>query len=160
LVQPGLTKPILLEVKSASDYSFKFKFEKGIIDDGYMLQHQVYMEATGLDEGCFIAISKNSGELVEVWTKYDPDFVKWARQNYTLATLASLDNLPPRYKDGDAYGPKFNKQGKMTLAPLCTYCSHRDLCWPDLEVEVKYGKPVFFIGSLPEDYHEDDTEDF
>lgn len=156
-VQEGLSERTLLEIKSASDYTFKHKFEKGIIDDGYKLQHNVYLAALGLEQGVFVAINKNSGEITEVWTERDDDYVEWACANYQAAVASTLDSLPPRYSDNDAYGPKIDKRtGSTVLAPLCTYCSWRDTCWPDLDVEVKYGRPVFYITAMPEDYEEDD----
>jgi hypothetical protein len=151
-VQEGLDEPYLLEVKTASDYGFKYKFAKGIIDDGYLLQHNVYLDAYGLDKGVFVAVAKNTGEIAEIFTEKDPEFVKWAKFNHHAARYASLDDLPPRYHDGDGYGIKENKKGQTTVAPLCTYCEFMHKCWPDTKLEIVSGRPVFVLNSIPEDF--------
>jgi hypothetical protein len=152
-VQPGVKQRTLLEVKSASDYAFRNHFSKGHIDDGYMLQHQTYLRALKLKHGVFVAISKNAGELVEVWTEYDPDFAKWAARNHLTAAHSTPDKLPPRYSDGDAYGaiPDKKQKGRYRLGALCTYCAWRDTCWPGLEMELRSGKPTYLITEMPTD---------
>jgi hypothetical protein len=152
-VQEGLSTRTLLEVKSCSDWAFKNKFSKGIVGDDYMLQHQTYMEATTLVQGLFIAANKNSGELVEVHTYKDPEFLVWARQNYQLAVHSTPENLPPRYDDGDSYGLKVVRGEKTDyLAALCGYCSYYNSCWNHPQIEFKYGKPIFKVIDMPEDY--------
>lgn len=153
LVQPGLEEEHLFEIKSASDFSFKRKFERLEIDDGYKLQHMVYMEALGLKKGVFLAVNKNSGELAEVWTEYDPEYVEWARHNYVIATAARPNKLPTRYY-GDGYGVIKNKKGEYVLAPLCGYCSYRDECF-NVSVDASRGKPIFKLNELPDDLPED-----
>lgn len=154
-VQEGLSKRTLLEVKSTSDWAFKNKFEKGIIDSGYTLQHNVYFDATGLEQGIFIAVNKNTGHICEVWTKPSGESVLLAKSNYHLVSASSLDDMPPRYFDGDAYGLKLNKKKDAytrQLAPLCTYCSHYNLCWnkPVISFD-RYSKPVLTVTDLPRD---------
>ena len=57
---------VLVDVKSASDYSFK-KFKNGTLfeDDpfGYLGQISSYMEALNLNEGAFLAFNKNTGAI-------------------------------------------------------------------------------------------------
>lgn len=151
-IQDGLDEEMLLEVKSTSQWAFDNKFCKGVIDDGYRLQHNVYLDGLGFNRGIFVAIDKNSGALTEVHTVKDPEAVEWAKANHMSATQSTPDCLPPRYHDGDAYGIKY-KKGVAYLAPLCSYCNQRDRCWPFTQLEFdRYGKPQYRVLEVPEDF--------
>lgn len=140
----------LLEVKSSSDYGFKRGWKREQISDQYLLQHNIYMDAFGLDYGVFFVINKNTGHMHEVLTEKDPEMIEWGKKNYRLAAESSPDNLPPRFFDYENYGPTKDKENKFTgkLAWGCSYCDFTRYCWPGLEVEIERGRPVNKI-SLP-----------
>lgn len=144
LPQPGVgDKPVLLEIKTSSDFGFKRQWKKDIISEQYKLQHQVYLEAFGMDRGVFFVINKNTGHYHETLTIRDPDYIEWAKKNYELAAGADENNLPPKYVDGEAYGPKIaTKTYEETneLAYMCSYCPYLHHCW-DVETEISRGRP-------------------
>lgn len=157
-IQYGLDEPHFLEIKSCSDWAFKNEFSKGVISDGYRLQHNVYLDAAKVNKGIFVATNKNTGELIDIYTEYDPEFVSWAKYNFYHAVHSTPDCLPERYEDGEAYGLKTDKKtGLPVLAALCGYCDYYKTCWPDTRIEIRGGKPVIFVDTLPDDYHREDN---
>ena len=154
LPQIGVTdKEMLLEVKSAADYGFKYEWSRGTYSDNYKLQHQVYLDTFGVDAGIFFIINKNTGHFAEVLTERDPDYLVWARKNYAMAAAADPDSLPPRFIDNENTGRKRDKKGNLTanLAWLCSYCDFSRHCWPGVQVEFEKGKPVYVVPTDIED---------
>jgi hypothetical protein len=145
LPQPGIGEnKLLLEVKSSSDYGFKREWSKGRYSDQYKLQHQVYLDTFKIDEGIFFVINKNTGHFCEVLTKRDPEYLEWAKVNYSMAASADPDNLPPRFVDNQNFGRKIGRNGKVTtdLCWGCGYCDYVEHCWPGLKIDFSKGKPV------------------
>lgn len=158
LPQTGVTDvKRLLEIKSSADRGFKFDWDRGNISDQYLLQHNIYMEAFGLDHGIFLVINKNTGHFAEVVTEKDPDIIAWGRKNYLMASIATEDSLPPRFMDFENYGLRKDKDGakKNTLAWGCSYCSFTRYCWPGVEISFDRGRPVY---TVPDDLVE--TNDY
>lgn len=138
----------LLEIKSSSDYGFKREWLRGNMSDQYRLQHNIYMEAYGIDHGIFLVVNKNTGHFAEVLTEKDPDIIEWGRKNYLLASVADEDNIPPRFMDFENYGLKKDKQGNVTnqLCWGCSYCDFTRYCWPGVELEINSrGKPEYYV---------------
>lgn len=153
-VQPGLNKPVLLEIKSTSDYAFKNRFQHGTIDEGYILQHHVYLEALGLEHGVFVVYNKNTGDICEVWVDRREEWVKLARRNYRWVLKSDPENLPPRYDDGENYGVRADKKtGRKVLRWGCGYCPYHLTCYgkENVMMEIKSGKPVLYLINEPEE---------
>jgi len=146
--QIGVTdEPRLLEIKSASDFSFKRGYMNNDVGDQYLLQHNIYLETFGLDKGIFFVVNKNTGHYTEVLTEKDPEIVEWGRKNYILAGLATEEELPPRFMDHENYGLKKDRSGEIvnSLCWGCSYCDYTRYCWPGVELSFDRGRPVYTI---------------
>ncbi len=119
----------LVDVKSASDYGFK-KFKQNTLESndpfGYISQISAYMEALDLDEGGFLAINKNSGEICmmqvdELMLINASDRVKH------LKKMVKRKNVPDRCFDPVPDGAS----GNMILTKDCLFCDYKDRCWQD-----------------------------
>ena len=119
----------VVDVKSASRFAFT-KFMKGTLADddpfGYLGQLAGYEKAEGTDEGGFLVINKESGELC----MYCPDDLDKPNINTTITTL--LDELeldtPPKL----CYNPiPDGKKGNMKIAKGCTWCKYKHECHKD-----------------------------
>tara|TARA_R100000656_G_scaffold13726_1_gene13967 strand:+ start:218 stop:1069 length:852 start_codon:yes stop_codon:yes gene_type:complete len=119
----------IIDVKTASRMSFnKFK-SGGVLEDdpfGYIAQLTSYEEAEGTDEGGFLVISKDSGELClfrpELLDK--PNIKSRIKK---LKTSLSVDKPPPL-----CYAPvKEGKKGNMKLPRQCAYCNYKFECHKD-----------------------------
>ena len=110
-IQEGICEePLLLEVKSTTDFAFKRDWLKGKVDEKYELQHQVYLETFGLERGLFFVINKNTGHFAEVETVKNPSLIARAKENYTLAGFSTPEELPPRYENGVDCGRKLDRK--------------------------------------------------
>lgn len=125
---------VVVDVKSASPYSFK-KFEDGSLLEegndpfGYVGQLASYVEAINPDaDGAFLAVEKVLGKLCllrvpnEVLKQYQ---VK-NRIDHAKKMVASPD-VPPRCYEPKAEG----KSGNFVLSVGCSYCKHKFHCWSD-----------------------------
>ncbi len=119
----------VVDVKSASKFAFN-KFQNGTLaaDDpfGYLGQLAGYEEAEGTDEGGFLVINKESGELC----MYTPDDLDKPNINTKITTL--LDELkldkPPQL----CYTPiPDGKKGNMKLPKGCSWCKYKHECHKD-----------------------------
>ena len=117
-LQDGIMR--LVEVKSMSSFGFK-KFENGDIDDSYLAQINMYMNALGLEEAIVIAYDKNSNVIGEQVIKKDVTIIKGCKENMAKVLNSTIAKLPePRYgADVKGFYP-FN----------CRYCSWYGVCWP------------------------------
>ena len=120
---------VLVDVKSASDYSFK-KFKNGTLfeDDpfGYLGQISSYMEALNLDEGAFLAFNKNTGaitllEIDELMTINASSRIKH------LKKVIKQKTAPDRCYGDEEYGTS----GNRVVNNNCNYCEYRVDCWKD-----------------------------
>ena len=111
----------LVEVKSMSDYGYK-DFEKGIINEEYLTQVNMYMEALHLNKCIFIALNKNSGVLNERIITKDNTLVKEGMENINKVLCSDIDNLPE---------PRYTYDKKTRFYPWnCCYCSWFKICHP------------------------------
>jgi hypothetical protein len=117
----------LVDVKSASDYGFK-KFKQNTLENndpfGYIYQISAYMEALDLDEGGFLAINKNNGEICmmqvdELMLINASDRVKH------LKKMVKNKNIPERCFDPIPDG----NSGNMILVKDCVFCDYKSKCW-------------------------------
>ena len=119
----------VVDVKTASRMSFN-KFEKGSVaeDDpfGYIAQLASYEESEGTDNGGFLVISKESGELC-LYQPEDLDKPNIKARIKKLKTELSLDK-PPEL----CYTPvKEGKKGNLKLPRQCFYCDFKFKCHKD-----------------------------
>ena len=129
------------DIKSASPYSFKYKFLEGFDaiekEDtfGYVSQGYLYSEAEGVDFGGWIAIDKSSGEWAVVETPindrgHSKKALEQARNN-----LKALNDDVPFKRQYEDIEEKFNGKltGNKVLGKECTFCSYKKACWGDIK---------------------------
>lgn len=119
----------IIDVKTASRMSFnKFK-SGGVAEDdpfGYIAQLASYEEAEGTDEGGFLVIAKDSGELC-LYRPESLDKPNVKSRIKKLKTSLSLDKPPAL-----CYAPvKEGKKGNMKLPRQCSYCNYKFECHKD-----------------------------
>jgi hypothetical protein len=119
----------VVDIKTASNFAFK-KFSTGsLVDDdpfGYIAQLTAYETAEGTEDGGFLAINKESGELA----LFRPG--PFSKPNISkhidnLRVSIKKETPPDKCYEDIADGVKGNKR----LASGCTYCSFKNKCWAD-----------------------------
>tara|TARA_R100000742_G_C4279678_1_gene105259 strand:- start:15761 stop:16615 length:855 start_codon:yes stop_codon:yes gene_type:complete len=138
----------VVDIKTASRFAFnKFKEGKLLEDDpfGYLGQLAGYEAAEGTENGGFLVINKESGELC----MYIPDDLdKPNIQNKITKLLKSLksetkpDFCYPQVPDG--------KKGNMKLSKGCAWCKYKHDCYKDCNDGVglrtfKYSNGLTFL---------------
>lgn len=119
----------VVDVKSASNFAFK-KFQQGRLaqDDpfGYLGQLAGYEEAEGTEEGGFLVINKESGELC----MHRPEDLDKPNINTKIDQLISaleVDDLPEM-----CYSPiPDGKKGNFKLPKGCSWCKYKFKCHKD-----------------------------
>jgi hypothetical protein len=119
----------VVDIKTASSFAFK-KFSTGSLvhDDpfGYIAQLTAYETAEGTEDGGFLAINKESGELALF--RPGPFSKPEINSHIDNLKIAIKKETPPeRCYEDVAEGTKGNKR----LATGCTYCSFKNECWSD-----------------------------
>lgn len=119
----------VVDVKSASKFAFN-KFRLGTLasDDpfGYLGQLAGYEKAEGTDEGGFLVINKESGELC----MYVPDDLD--KPNIDTKINSLLDELKLDTPPELCYNPvPEGKKGNMKLPKGCTWCKYKHECHKD-----------------------------
>lgn len=113
-----------VECKSMSSFGYR-KFEKGEIDDTYLAQMNVYMDALGTEEMIVIAYNKDSNVLGEKIIIKDRRIIAKCRENLLNVIISTPDKLPPpAYPDVDAKG---------NYSWRCLYCAYFGHCKPQAE---------------------------
>ena len=119
----------VVDIKTASSYAFK-KFKDGTLAEqdtfGYLAQLAGYEAAEGTNNGGFLALNKESGEL----TLYRPDDFDKPNIKKRITDIKKLVKLetPPEL----CYNPiPEGKSGNMKLPRECTYCRHKFECHAD-----------------------------
>jgi hypothetical protein len=134
---------VTVDVKSASKFAFA-KFKDGSLrhkdDFGYMWQLASYSHAEGGNDGAFFAINKELGHICVMPVPKEElklyDVVE--RINEQKAVIAS-DVPPERCYDDIPEG----KSGNMRLCAACSYCKHKEECWPGLRTFIYSTGPKF-----------------
>ena len=146
IIRDELGQEKVWDVKSASEWAFKFKYtgfggyDKIKEDDpfGYIMQGHLYGEATGLPFGGWIVVNKSSGEVAIVeapdWQADDrKEYLEDAERRVKLLTDDSLEFKVP-YKDFfETYkqdGQEIRTGNKLLPKP-CTMCGFKAHCWKD-----------------------------
>lgn len=122
-----------VDVKSASEWGFK-KFKDGNLlrgDDPYGYVHQIsgYTNALGKNEGAFVVMNKNRGELcvLEVPSFFIEDTPKRIDE---IRDVLDKEEVPPRCYDDQPFG----KAGNRELVMSCVFCPFKFKCWPETRV--------------------------
>ena len=108
----------LLEVKSMSSFSYA-RFEKGEIDDSYIMQVNMYMHELGVKKCIFVAQNKDNGLLGEMVINYDEAIYQVGVDKlHSIVGSNEKDPLPRPHKP-DAKG---------FYSWKCAYCSYFNTC--------------------------------
>ena len=119
----------VIDIKTASGFAFK-KFRDGTLRDddpfGYMSQISGYEEAEQTNEGGFLALNKETGELALYIPEYlDKPNVK--NKIKKIRNYLKFDEPPDRCYNSIPEG----KKGNMKLPRGCVYCRHKNTCHKD-----------------------------
>ena len=119
----------VIDIKTASGFAFK-KFRDGTLRDddpfGYMSQISGYEEAEQTNEGGFLALNKETGELALYIPEYlDKPNVK--NKINKIRNYLKFDEPPDRCYNSIPEG----KKGNMKLPRGCVYCRHKNTCHKD-----------------------------
>lgn len=112
---PGDNTPMILELKTANDRSFKSTKEKGVraTKPEHYAQMMVYCQQLELTRALYLVVNKNDDEIYAEFVDYDPVEAEalWQKARGIIAT-----NRPPAKLSND---PSFFK---------CKFCNHSDVC--------------------------------
>ena len=119
----------VVDVKTASRFAFN-KFRDGRLaeDDpfGYLGQLAAYEAAEGTENGGFLVMNKESGELC-MYVPDDLDKPNIKNKITNLLSALDLETKPafcyPQIPDG--------KKGNMKIAKGCNWCSYKQDCYKD-----------------------------
>lgn len=111
-----------VEFKSMSSFAFE-QLQKGVIDHTYLVQVNLGMNATGLDECIFVGIEKESGAMHETILSYDKTYVTWANNNISQVVSSTKEILPAR-----CFSPSKLKDGNSYYPWNCSYCKFYNTC--------------------------------
>jgi hypothetical protein len=153
--QPG--ELVVLEVKSMSDYAYD-RACRGIVDDAYVAQCQVYMHALDVRWAVLVAYRKETSHLTEMWIPRDAliiDALKAKAQRAFAeecpARPYALESACPGIAEGRCVGGRTPGRGQphaecggtglMPGGPYipsypCGYCDYRTWCWGELETVI------------------------
>ena len=147
----------VVDVKSASGYSFETKFQKGGLKDhdyfGYIDQVSGYNNALKKANGAaFLAYNKESAEtcLLKIPQESIRDTKGRIRH---LRDILELDT-PPEEK---CYKPFVNKKGSLELNRLCAWCPFKFKCWEGLKAYRYATGDVFIVEQREGEYKAPDV---
>lgn len=138
---------VLVDVKSASTYSFK-KFQEGTLVDndafGYIGQIQTYLEASqddplvrDKDRCAFLVMDKTLGHIcLDIHPRVDFDVREIARNK---VQIINSDEMPERSFEPVPDG----KSGNMKLPLNCSYCNMKHACYDNLRTFLYSYGPVY-----------------
>lgn len=119
----------VVDIKSASGYAFQ-KFKNGTLADddpfGYMSQIAGYEYSEGTDQGGFLTINKENGELA-LFRPQELDKPNIKAKIKKIKSQLKAETPPDR-----CYTPiPDGASGNMKLPRMCTYCPHKFECHKD-----------------------------
>lgn len=130
---------VLVDVKSASSYSFKKFQDGGLFNNdpfGYVTQISAYLEAEGEDSGAFLAMDKQLGKLalLPVMRKLGiAEEVEGRKQQVLSEETPERAFLP--VPDGVS--------GNMKLGTNCSYCDYKKECYPEVRTFIYANGPRY-----------------
>ena len=128
------------DIKSASPYSFDYKFQKGydtIKDDdafGYIMQGHLYGDSKNLPFGGWIVINKSTGEWAVVPAPEDQTEERKQlilKANETVRLIKSGKFKIPFKPEWETYrnkGETVRTKNKLMPKP-CSFCDYKSHCW-------------------------------
>jgi hypothetical protein len=144
----GVIDGVLVDVKSASPFSFRKFSEHKLSDEGadsfgyldqlgsYLYEAQNDPIVTDKGRAAFFVADKVGGHLtLDIWPKSDVDYSQVYRQKINMVSGPK----PMRCFDDEPEG----KSGNMKLGVNCSYCAFKRDCWPGLRIFKYYKGPVF-----------------
>ena len=121
---------VLVDVKSASPYSFK-KFKDGTLkqDDpfAYITQLSGYLQGTKMDDGAYVAVDKQNG-YITVMPLEDTDKIDINDRVKYIKEVVTAKDPPSRCFSPEPMG----KSGNLKLPVGCSYCPFKLECWKDV----------------------------
>lgn len=137
----GVIDDELVDVKSASSYSFRKFKDHGLVNDdpfGYLVQLGTYSRGLGKSRAHFLAVDKTLGHITLDTHEFpDKDYsVIVAQKRAMLATATP----PPRAYADEPDG----KSGNRKLGLACSYCPFKLVCWPGVRA-FKYARGPAFL---------------
>lgn len=149
--QDALIDGVLVDVKSASTYSFK-KFEEGLNDSndsfGYRIQLEGYAVKHSYPHMGWVVIDKQNGHIQ--WAPHLHGNWVGVEKRLNAVTKALNWSVPPVRKfdlvpDG--------KSGNERLGIECSYCPYKMECWKDSNGgyglrAFNYGRGPVFLGTI------------
>ncbi len=137
----GVIDGVLVDVKSASSYSFN-EFAAGLRPDhdafGYLTQLDTYLAASpdvDKSRAAFLVVDKTLGKLV--LDIHEPLGVDYAKAVAQKQAIVAQKEPPHRAFEAEPDGAS----GNMKLGVACSYCPFKHTCWP--------GARTFFYASGP-----------
>lgn len=138
---------VVIDSKSASSFSFK-KFKdhelEGNDSFGYIDQLGSYLEAgqndpivIDKDRAAFLVIDKQHGHIcLDIHKKREMDYQALFR--YKKSVVNS-----PEVPERDFKDVPDGASGNRKLGTICSYCDHKNHCWPGLRTFLYSGSPRF-----------------
>jgi hypothetical protein len=135
----------VVDIKSASSFGFKKFIDNKLSDDdpfGYLAQLSGYEEAEGTDQGGFLVINKESGELC---LSRPEDLDKPVSSNLIkdLKDCLKSTDMPDQCYPEEPEG----KSGNMKIARSCSYCAHKFKCFEGLRT-FKYARGLMYLSRV------------
>lgn len=137
------------DIKSASEWSFKYKFGGGYDKlkegdlFGYLMQGHLYAEAMDMPFGGWIVINKSSGEIAVVDA---PEWQDQDRKEYLADAKKRIKKIVNPETKVTKFPSEFEmykkdgvptRTGNKLLAKPCTFCGFRKYCWPNAKLHPK-----------------------
>tara|TARA_R100001244_G_scaffold25807_1_gene26097 strand:+ start:2557 stop:3396 length:840 start_codon:yes stop_codon:yes gene_type:complete len=132
----------VIDIKSASSFGFKKFVDNSLADDdpfGYLAQLAGYEESEGTENGGFLVINKESGELC-LSMPDDLDKPVSSVLIDSLRAALSSEEIPEQCYPEEPEG----KSGNMKLARGCFYCHHKFKCYEELRT-FKYARGLVYL---------------
>ena len=124
---------VLVDVKSASTYSFN-KFKSGGIrldggdPFGYIPQLAAYSHGLGGMDGAFLVVDKTLGHIhLEKFSRKELESYNPSRKIADVRFALEQKEAPERCYELEPEG----KSGNMKLSVGCSYCAFKKECWKD-----------------------------
>ena len=136
----------LVDVKTASDWSFNNKFkEDGIKDDtfGYVKQLSAYGKTEDKDNAYFLAFNKNKSTLKLCKQELDKNVDTYI---VDLKEKMESDKPPMRLAKATSFE---EKSGRERLCMTCSFCGYKDICFDNSLIKQKgYKVESYYIDKI------------
>ena len=146
IIRDELGQEKVWDVKSASDWAYKYKFtgmggyDKLKEDDpfGYVMQGFLYAESVGLPFGGWIVVNKSDGQVAMVdvpdWSEDDKaEYLEDAKKRVRFLSNPEVKPFKPYKPEAETYKRDgvIIDTGNKLLPRECNLCGYRYHCWPN-----------------------------